>query len=113
MAFRDTFPASFRQAKIRSVDGDSELPLDAYLARLGLLLDMPTDGLRTVVATRATLERIEELLVREARRSGCSWTEIGDALGVSRQAAHARHVRSSSGRAGTVPGRRVAAETRP
>ncbi len=92
-------------------DDDGGFDFDRYVARLGLLLNLPLDGLRTLVATRATLERVESLLVREARRSGCSWTEIGEALGVSRQAAHARHVRSSTGRPGSDPGRRVDPQT--
>lgn len=64
---------------------------DAYLARLGVATRVPTDGLVEVAATRRTLDRVELLLIERARAGGATWTEIGVALGVSRQAAHARH----------------------
>jgi hypothetical protein len=67
------------------------IELNAYLERLGVALDQPLDPLRTVVETRRTLNQLESLLVERARANGSSWTEIGDALGVSRQAAQARH----------------------
>ena len=74
--------------KIEAVEG---LDLKSYFARLDVLTEGPLDGLRTLVETRRTLERLESLLVARARASRASWTEIGDALGVSRQAAHSRH----------------------
>ena len=40
---------------------------------------------------RQTLERVEREFVAAARRNGSSWEEIGGALGISRQAAYARH----------------------
>jgi len=70
------------------VDG---LDLTAYFERLGVAVDGSLDALRTVVETRTTLARIESLLVEHARSNRSSWAEIGDALGVSRQAAYARH----------------------
>ncbi len=39
----------------------------------------------------AIVRAIEIELVSLARHQGFSWTEIGDALGVSRQAAHRRY----------------------
>ena len=101
MALSDACRGTHGGGKIHPLDSDDVF--DAYLAGLGLLLDLPLDGLRTVVETRATLDRLESLLVREARRSASSWAEIGAALGVSRQAAHARHVGSSSAPAGSDP----------
>jgi hypothetical protein len=68
-----------------------ELDLTAYFERLGIALGGSLDALRTVVETRTTLARIESLLVERARSNGSSWIEIGDALGVSRQAAYTRH----------------------
>ena len=69
------------------------IELNAYLEQLGVALDQPLHPLRTVVETRRTLDQLESLLVERARANGSSWTEIGDALGVSRQAAQARHRR--------------------
>jgi hypothetical protein len=58
-----------------------------------------TDGaLDRVAAAAAIKDQIEGLgddlhdhFVKEARAEGCSWTQIGDALGVTRQAAQQRH----------------------
>ncbi len=58
-----------------------------------------TDGaLDRVSAAAAIKDQIEALgdelldhFVKEARDQGCSWTQIGDALGVTRQAAQQRH----------------------
>jgi hypothetical protein len=37
------------------------------------------------------LERLEALQVVNARERGWSWNEIGEALGVSKQAVHKKH----------------------
>jgi Clp amino terminal domain, pathogenicity island component len=58
-----------------------------------------TDGaLDRVAAAAAIKDQIEQLgdelldhFVKEARADSCSWTQIGDALGVTRQAAQQRH----------------------
>jgi hypothetical protein len=55
--------------------------------------DDPTVGLRAVVALRRLAEQVESRQVRLARLQGWSWEQIGDALGVSRQAAHKKHGR--------------------
>ncbi len=52
---------------------------------------MPLRGLEEVVHVRASLLSLEETLVGAARRSGSTWTEIGAALGLTRQAARRRH----------------------
>ena len=55
------------------------------------------DPLARVAAAAAVKEEIEALgdelldhFVKDAREAGCSWTQIGDALGVTRQAAQQR-----------------------
>lgn len=53
----------------------------------------PQEGLRAVAALRRLVERLEALQVASARRAGWSWEEIGQALGVSRQAVHKKHGR--------------------
>jgi DNA-directed RNA polymerase specialized sigma24 family protein len=54
-------------------------------------IQVPLEGLRRLTELRQTLDRVERELVVSARRHSWSWQEIGDALGLSRQAAHARH----------------------
>ncbi|MGH3739609.1 MAG: helix-turn-helix domain-containing protein [Micromonosporaceae bacterium] len=54
----------------------------------------PRVGLRAVAALRKLVERLEALQVSNARSQGWSWEQIGDALGVSRQAVHKKHGRS-------------------
>lgn len=51
----------------------------------------PADGLRAIVALRRLADRLEAQHVAAARNSGWSWQQIGDALGVSRQAVHKKH----------------------
>jgi len=51
----------------------------------------PAVGLRAAVALRRLAEQVESRHVRLARRQGWSWEQIGDALGVSKQAAHKKH----------------------
>ncbi|HLU31115.1 MAG TPA: helix-turn-helix transcriptional regulator [Acidimicrobiia bacterium] len=51
----------------------------------------PAEGLRAVVVLRRLAERLEAQHVVAARRSGWTWEDIGDALGVSRQAVHKKY----------------------
>ncbi len=51
----------------------------------------PADGLRAVVVLRRLADRVEAEQVGSARRLGWTWEEIGDALGVSRQAVHKKY----------------------
>ncbi|HVR31170.1 MAG TPA: helix-turn-helix domain-containing protein [Acidimicrobiia bacterium] len=53
----------------------------------------PADGLRAVVVLRRLADRLEDRHVAAARSQGWTWEEIGDALGVSRQAVHKKHRR--------------------
>ena len=55
----------------------------------------PAEGLRAIVALRKLADRLEAMQVASARRAGWSWQQIADALGVSRQAVHKKHARSS------------------
>ena len=53
----------------------------------------PAQGLQAVVVLRRTMERLEAIHVEAARAHGWTWQQIGDALGVSRQAVHKKHGR--------------------
>jgi hypothetical protein len=69
------------------VDGMSEM---AELAEQVGSED-PEVGLAGVRALRDLVERLEDLHVQAARSQGWSWSEIGGALGVSKQAVHKKH----------------------
>ncbi|MET3564615.1 Homeodomain-like domain-containing protein [Leifsonia sp. 98AMF] len=51
------------------------------------------DGLAAVVALRELADRLEDAEVERALREGWSWTQIADALGITRQAVHKKHLR--------------------
>lgn len=51
------------------------------------------DGLAAVVALRELADQLEDAEVERALREGWSWTQIADALGVTRQAVHKKHLR--------------------
>ena len=57
--------------------------------------DGPLDRVSAAAALKDQIEALgDELLdhfVKEARDQGCSWTQVGEALGVTRQAAQQRH----------------------
>ncbi len=55
--------------------------------------DDPARGLQAVVLLRRLADRLEETHVRSARIEGWTWQQIGDALGVSRQAVHKKYRR--------------------
>jgi hypothetical protein len=55
--------------------------------------DDPAVGLRAVGALHRLAEQVEASSVRLARDHGWSWEQIGDALGISRQSAHAKYGR--------------------
>jgi hypothetical protein len=70
----------------------------------------PLDGLRAVVDLRRELDEAEARHVRLALHEGRSWTQIAQALGVSKQAAHKRHaqrIREGSAPAVERPQRRL------
>lgn len=49
------------------------------------------DGLAAAVALRELAERREDIEVERAIRDGWSWSQIAEALGVTRQAVHKKH----------------------
>jgi hypothetical protein len=53
----------------------------------------PADGLAAVVALRRLAERLETAQVERAMREGWSWSEVAEALGVTRQAVHKKHAK--------------------
>ena len=55
--------------------------------------DDPAAGLAAVVALRRLADRLEDSQVERAMRSGWSWAEVAEVLGVTRQAVHKKHAR--------------------
>lgn len=53
--------------------------------------DNPEEALAAVVALRHMAEQLERKSVKEAIDQGWSWSQVAEALGVSKQAAHKRH----------------------
>ncbi|UQW99859.1 hypothetical protein [Streptomyces sp. RerS4] len=51
----------------------------------------PIEALREAAALRRRLEGQEEVLVHRARVAGTTWTQIAEALGVSKQAVHKKY----------------------
>jgi len=50
----------------------------------------PADALAAVVALRLLADKLEHAAVNKAIEQGWSWSQIAQALGVSKQAAHKR-----------------------
>lgn len=55
------------------------------------LPDKPEEALAAVVALRVVADKLERKAVKEAIEQGWSWSQIAEALGVTKQAAHKRH----------------------
>lgn len=53
----------------------------------------PADGLAAVMALREMADRLEDTSVERAIRAGWSWSQVAEALGVTRQAVHKKHLR--------------------
>jgi hypothetical protein len=57
--------------------------------------ETPLDRLSSAMSVKADLDDLTDSLighfVDQARRAGCSWSEIGSAMGVTKQAAQQRH----------------------
>ncbi|GAA6136816.1 helix-turn-helix domain-containing protein [Arenicella sp. 4NH20-0111] len=56
----------------------------------------PEEALAAVVALHRMAEQLERKAVKEAIAQGWSWSQVAEALGVSKQAAHKRHAASIS-----------------
>ena len=50
----------------------------------------PDEALAAVVALRVMADRLELRAVQAALKQGWSWSDVAEALGVSKQAAHRR-----------------------
>jgi len=53
----------------------------------------PDEGLAAVVALRRMADRLEDAEVERALRDGWTWSQVAEALGVTRQAVHKKHAR--------------------
>ena len=52
--------------------------------------DDPAEALAAVVALRLLADKLERSAVNAALKQGWSWSQVAEALGVSKQAAHKR-----------------------
>jgi hypothetical protein len=68
-------------------------PSEQQLARAASRLGDPAAGLTAVRELRRRLDTLEAAHVDQAIEAGWSWREVAEALGVTKQAAHARHAR--------------------
>lgn len=66
-------------------------PVELNQAAKSAVDEDPNVGLPAAAALVRLAERLEALQVDRARRQGWSWQEIGDAIGVSRQAVHRKY----------------------
>lgn len=51
------------------------------------------DGLASVVALRQRADQLEAVEVERAMRAGWTWSQVAEALGVTRQAVHQKHAK--------------------
>jgi DNA invertase Pin-like site-specific DNA recombinase len=59
--------------------------------------ESPADGLAAVVALRRLADRLEDAQVERALRDGWTWSQVAEALGVTRQAVHKKHAKRLAG----------------
>jgi hypothetical protein len=78
-----------RRAPQVRIDGTGKLRLT------GDWESAPLDGLCQAARLAAAVEKLQRDLVRRARAAGGSWTDVGAALGISRQSAWERFSASS------------------
>lgn len=53
--------------------------------------DDPEEALAAVVALRVLAEQLERKAIKSAISQGWSWSQVAEALGVTKQAVHKRH----------------------
>lgn len=53
----------------------------------------PADGLAAAVALRRLADRVEDAEVQRALGEGWTWSQVAEALGVTRQAVHKKHAK--------------------
>jgi hypothetical protein len=68
---------------------------DTRLRLVGDWEDAPLDGLCQSARVAGALDKLQRHLVKQARSSGRSWTEIGESLGISKQSAWQRFAERS------------------
>ncbi|MEA2322062.1 MAG: ATP-dependent Clp protease ATP-binding subunit ClpC [Solirubrobacteraceae bacterium] len=86
--------------------GNGERHLAELLRRATNASD-PDDALRAVTLLRGELDRLERDHVSCARVAGSSWSQIADALSITRQAAQKRHRGATPSASGPAPMRTV------
>lgn len=97
MAMNDASPGGILRDMARETDALGELVAQYRTALRQAAVHRPGDAMVDVVLVgvladiRAEVERLISTNVALARRDGASWSELGDALGVSKQAAHERY----------------------
>ena len=72
------------------MDGTYESPLDALLSLVPGHLP-PLERLELLSELAGTAAALIDEDARAARAAGASWSTIGDALGITKQAAHLRY----------------------
>ncbi|MFI0243140.1 helix-turn-helix domain-containing protein [Streptomyces sp. NPDC016845] len=53
----------------------------------------PADALAAVAALRRLADQLEDAAVEQAMRSGWSWPQVAEALGITRQAVYKKHAK--------------------
>ncbi|TMR06422.1 hypothetical protein ETD83_04835 [Actinomadura soli] len=51
------------------------------------------EALASVVALRRLADRLEDAAVEQAMRAGWTWSDVAEALGITRQAVHKKHAK--------------------
>lgn len=72
--------------------------LSARVVRKALNTDLPFAALPAIAELRADLDEVEERAIATARAHGASWSDIAEALGVTRQALQQRVSRRALGK---------------
>jgi hypothetical protein len=85
----DLVPHDYIRALRRRAPPDSDLGL-FFRAEPDTTAADPLDQLAAITALRHRLDELADHAALTARRQGASWVAIGDALGMTKQAAHQR-----------------------